>query len=89
MNIKKEFRNDLLKRKEFRISREFDSNPGYEKVKQEISDELKIDPGVIFVKKLWNSFGSNNFIIELFVYDSVEDMNNIEVRNKKKKGDKK
>tara|TARA_Y100000310_G_C20659652_1_gene803993 strand:- start:268 stop:534 length:267 start_codon:yes stop_codon:yes gene_type:complete len=84
MNVIKEFKNDLLKRKELEVSGDYDSNPGYERVKEDLSKELKVDAGNISIKRLVNEFGSNEFVIELFIYDSAEDMEKIEKRNKKK-----
>ena len=85
MEFKKQFKNVLLNRTEIEASAIYDANPGLEKVKQDIASKFKTSPETVFVKNIISSFGSNNFFINAFVYDSVEDMNKVEARNKKKK----
>ncbi len=85
MNIVKENKNEFLKRKEISISEHFDSNPGYEKMKQEIAHKFKAEPGCIAIKSLKSGFGSRNFVVEFYIYDTVEDYTKMEVRKKKKK----
>lgn len=88
MKVVKEFRNDLLKRKELELVETCDCNPGFEKVKTDVADQFSVEPETIIIRKVCNSFGSKEFNIELFIYDSVEAQKKIEVRNRKKKGKK-
>ena len=85
MTIVKENKNEFLKRKEFSVSEHFASNPGYAKVKENIASKFKAEPETIVIKSLKSGFGSNNFVIEFYIYDSVEAHNKIEVRKKKAK----
>ena len=89
MNTIKEFNNDLLKRKEMVVVKEYESNPGFEKVRSDVTQKFKVDADTISIKKIDNNFGSNNFNIELFIYNSADDLKKVETRNRKKKGDKK
>ncbi|MDP4039585.1 MAG: hypothetical protein Q8P57_03330 [Candidatus Pacearchaeota archaeon] len=89
MKVIKEFRNDLLKRNEIEVAKNYESNPGFEKVMAEVSSQFKSDADRISIKKISNGFGSNEFIINLLIYDSSDDLKRIETRNRKKKGDKK
>ncbi|MCA9485592.1 MAG: hypothetical protein KC506_01985, partial [Nanoarchaeota archaeon] len=69
MEIQSEIQNQLLKRKEIKGVVTSDSNPGFEQVKQEISKLSKSDVENIAIKYLKNNFGSNEFIVEAFVYE--------------------
>jgi len=85
MNIIKDFRNDLLKRREVEAIMEADSNPGLNASKKAIAEELKASEDVIVVKTVRGKFGSNEFLIEAFVYDSADDLNSTEPKKKAKK----
>ena len=79
MEVKRDFRNDLLKRRELELVMEADSNPGFENSKKAIVEEFKSPEENIVVKSIMGSFGSNKFSIEAFIYDSVEDKEKIEL----------
>ena len=81
----KEFKNVLLKRKEVEFAVHSDSNPGYGNAKKIIAEKLKADEKLVVVKAVRGKFGSNDFIIEAFVYDSEEAKKNIEPVKKEKK----
>lgn len=85
MEIIKEFRNNLLRRREIKVIKGYDSNPGFEKVKEDISKKFNESPEKVFVKNIISKFGKSSFFIDFFIYDSAEDMKSVEVRNKKKK----
>ena len=85
MEVIKEFRNNLLKRIEVEVSKAYDKNPGLEKAKQDVAVKFKVLPERVYVKNVLSSFGSNNFVIDSFIYDSSDDMNKIQIKNKKKK----
>ena len=89
MNTIKDFRNNLLKRKEIVFSVDSESNPGYAKMQQECANHFKIEPERVVVKKVWNNFGSKKFFAEVFLYDSVSDKDGTEVKPKVKKEAKK
>jgi ribosomal protein S24E len=86
MQIIKEFRNELLKRKEILFSFEAASNPGYETSKKMIVEKTKADPEKVAVKSVRGNFGSKEFVVEVFVYDKKEDKDRIEPKPKMKKG---
>ncbi len=81
----KEFRNNLLKRKEVLFSIQANSNPGFVKMQENCANHFKIELDRVVVKRLWNNFGSQEFFAEAFVYDSVEDKNGTEPKIKVKK----
>lgn len=85
MKLISEFRNELLKRKEVKFSVEAESNPGFTKVIEECANHFKVENERVVIKRLWNNFGTMNFFVEAFVYDSIEDKNNIEPKPKVKK----
>lgn len=85
MKTIKEFKNDLLKRKELLVSFEADKNPGFESSKQMIVEKMKVDADKIAVKSVRSHFGSREFTVEAFVYDSAKDREIIEPKVKPKK----
>ena len=85
MNVTKDFRNELLKRKEINSSLEADKNPGIKNVQEDIAKRFKVENECVVIKKLWNNFGSSQFFAEAFVYDSVQDKESTEQKPKKKK----
>jgi len=85
MMIKKDFRNDLLKRREIKAVIEMDSNPGFEKVKNLIIDKFKVDESVLVMYGIKGSFGSRSFLIEFSIYDSASDKDKVEPKKKEKK----
>lgn len=85
MNIVKEFRNPLLKRREVQVSVESDVNPGFAKIQEACVQHFKSVVEHIVIKSLKGSFGSREFFAEVFIYDSVEDKNAIEPKAKAKK----
>jgi len=85
METKKKFRNDLLKRNEIVIVNEYDSNPGFEKTKSDLASGLKVDAENIVIRRVGSHFGSNEFVVEAFVYDSPEDLAKVEPKKKEKK----
>jgi len=88
MNIIKDFRNDLLKRKEIKVVVPFEKNPGLEKAAEIISENFNVNKEVIAIKALKSKFGRDTFLIESFIYDSVKDMERVEPKLKVKKGAK-
>ncbi len=83
--MEKDFRNELLKRREVKFAVESEKNPGFEFVVKEIAEKFKTSEENVAVKSLKNNFGSNNFLVEAFVYDSLDDKNKIEPGPKVKK----
>ena len=89
MKIERDFKNDLLKRRELEVLMDADSNPGFEGAKSMLAGELKVSEDVIVVRGVKGHFGSNEFLVDAFIYDSVEDKEKTEPKPKVKKEVKK
>jgi len=85
MKTMKDMYNKLLQRREVSLTMEFDKNPGLQVSLEKVAGHFKVSPEVVAVKRLTNSFGNNNFLIEAFVYDSVDAKKAIEPKVKPKK----
>ena len=85
MNIIKDFRNDLLKRREVKVVFNDSSNPGYEGALKKLCEGLKVLADVSVVKSLKGNYGSGNFSVDAFIYDSVEDKKRVEPLKREKK----
>lgn len=85
MKINKDFKNVLLKRREILFVVESESNPGYEAVRKLLNEKVKAPEETVVIKFVKNNFGAHEFLVEAFVYESVEDKNNFEPRVKEKK----
>ena len=89
MNVTKDFRNEFLKRKEVSLVITSKENPGINGGTKAIAENFKVDENVIVVKAVRSRFGRDSFLIEAFIYDSVEDKNEVEPRKEgnNKKGE--
>ncbi len=85
----KEFRNDLLKRKEIQFLVEAPKNPGFAQVQNDCAHHFKVEADRVAVKKISSSFGSDKFMAEVFIYDTVADKEKGEPKPKPKKEAKK
>jgi ribosomal protein S24E len=73
MEIKKEFENKLLKRKELVIEMESDSSTiSRKKAKEMIAKKLKVEENLIIVKKIKSKLGSLKVEIEVNVYETED-----------------
>ena len=82
MEIKREFRNELLGRKEMRLVLNSDSNPGFQEAIKHVVKKLNVEEDRIVINNVINRFGSSSFLIDFFVYDSVSHKNKIEPKKK-------
>ena len=90
MNLIKDFKNELLKRREIEISADYESNPGLKKVTQDIANHFKVSEELIAIKKIISKFGTNEFVVDAFIYNDVKHKEMIEPKKKEKnKEDKK
>ena len=88
MEIIRDFRNKLLKRREIQFKFDSETNPGFVKSKTLLVEKLKVPESNVVVKFVKGNFGSHDFLIEAFVYDSEKDKARLEtVKVKKAKGD--
>lgn len=85
MNILKDKRNDLLRRRELEFVMLHDKNPGFEAVVKEFCSKENVPEENVCVKSLHGNFGRSEFHVDVFVYDSLEDKNKVELNKKSKK----
>jgi len=86
MELTKNFKNELLKRKEVKILLEHIGSPKNEDVKKMIAQEFKSDENLVVVNTIKGKFGRKTFLIDVFVYNSMDDLNKTEQKPKKKAG---
>ena len=79
------FKNVLLERTEHVLHLESESAPSKTEVSKTLAKELGADESLIVVKQISNHFGTHDFKVRAFVYDSLETMKKIEPRVKVKK----
>ena len=77
MEVIKDIRNELFKRRELVLEVESDKNPGFHETKKKVSEELGILEENADVYGIKGSFGSHKFIININIYDSKEILDNI------------
>jgi ribosomal protein S24E len=87
MEVLKDFKNDLLKRRELKIVIEAEKNPSYEETKKILVDEFKAKEDAIVVNQLKGKFGRKTFLIDASVYDNKEALEVAEPKPKKKEGE--
>ena len=80
----KEFSNSLLHRKEVKFIVESESNPGFANALKMVSDKYNAKEDLIAVKRVEGKFGRNTFLVDAFIYDSVESKDKIEPKKKVK-----
>ena len=85
MEILNETKNNLLKRTELQIKIESSGNPGFEQSKKSAAEKFKAELDNIALKRVINNFGTNEFLIEAFIYESIADKERIEPKPKAKK----
>ncbi len=84
--ILNERKNALFGRNEIEMSLEAETSPSHEEVQKLVSEKISSPIENLAIKKISNRFGSNNFIVKVFVYDSEEQKNKIEPKLKERKG---
>ncbi|MEM0465607.1 MAG: hypothetical protein QXW97_02810 [Candidatus Pacearchaeota archaeon] len=72
MDIKKDFRNELLKRQEISFVLEHDKTPSFSEMEKLISEEFKKPIDTIDVYNIKGKFGRKTFLIKAYIYDSPE-----------------
>lgn len=85
MKTIKDFKNDLLKRREVKLVVDSDRNPGLENAVKMIAEHFKAKEDVIVVKTLKSKFGRDTFLVDAFIYDSAAEKSRVEPRKKEKK----
>lgn len=72
MKITKEFKNELLKRKEISFIIESDKNPSFIQMKKLLSDKFSKPEENIDVFNINGKFGRKTFLVKAYIYDSNE-----------------
>jgi len=72
MEIKKDTKNELMKRREISLVIEAPKNPSYAEASKMIADHFKTNEENIMVEKVEGGFGRSNFLIEASIYESKE-----------------
>ena len=85
MEVLKDFKNDLLKRREVKVIIHAKGNPGFEGATKTIDEQFKASPEVTIIKGVKSKFGRDSFLIDAFIYDSVKDKERIEPKPKVEK----
>ena len=80
-----DFYNSLMKRREVIAMLSSNGNPGNVQSSKFVADNFKVAEDLISIKKIENNYGSKDFRIHAFVYDSVEDKTRIEPKLKEVK----
>ncbi|MCH8945785.1 MAG: hypothetical protein IIA85_02590 [Nanoarchaeota archaeon] len=80
--ILSERKNALFGRNEIEISLESKISPSHEEVQKLVSEKISSPIENFAIKKIANRFGSNTFLVKVFVYDSEEQKNKIEPKLK-------
>ncbi len=78
MEIQRDFKNLLLGRREIVGVIAGESNPGFDKAKEELVNKLKVEKELVVIKKLGSKFGRKEFVVDAFVYNSAGDKDRIE-----------
>lgn len=73
MEIKKEFKNELVKRKEISFILESEKNPSFDEMRKLISEKYSKPEENISVLSVYGKFGRNTFLVKAYVYDSKAD----------------
>ena len=88
MKIIKDFRNNLLKRQEVSFSLEAEKNPGFDEMRKQVSEQVGKPEEVVNVYNIKGSFGSHEFKVDAYVYDSKDDLGKFVQKKKKDIGKK-
>ncbi|MEK6935457.1 MAG: hypothetical protein AABW67_01590 [Nanoarchaeota archaeon] len=85
MEITKEFKNNMLKRTEISLTLESVKNPNFDEMKKDIAKHFKKSEESVDVRNIYGSFGSSEFVIDAYVYDSAEDLKKAEQKTQKQR----
>jgi ribosomal protein S24E len=73
MKILEEKDNILLNRKEVKIIVDAEKNPNFADMTKEVAGHFKVDEKLVHVNKIKGKFGRDTFLINAFVYKTVEE----------------
>ncbi|MBS3072044.1 hypothetical protein J4408_03570 [Candidatus Pacearchaeota archaeon] len=84
-NLLRDFRNNLLKRREIKLVFTSEKNPGFDFSAEKIASQFKTDKDLIVIRNVKSKFGRDTFLVDAFVYDSKKDKERVEPKPKIKK----
>ena len=85
MEVLKDFKNDLLQRREIKLIVESNTTPSYEETKSLLEKEFKAKPESTVIKTVKGTFGRKTFLVKAYAYNSKEAMENIETKTQKQR----
>lgn len=85
MEIKTEFNNKLLHRKEIVITLESNVTPSKTDMLKQISDKYKSGEDTIVIDKIEGKFGRKDFSVSAKIYDNLEAKNKYETITRKER----
>ncbi len=85
MEMIKDFNNKLLKRRELLVNMKVDKTPSNIEAQDSIAAEQKADKDLVVVKSIRNRFGTREFEVEAFVYQTADQKLKTEMKPKVKK----
>ena len=71
MKIINDNKNKLMKRREVSFLVHEDKNPGFA-IAGKVAEHFKSTPELVVVKNVKSGFGKSEFLVDAFIYDSVE-----------------
>jgi ribosomal protein S24E len=74
MEIKKDFKNGLLGRREVKFILEAEKTPSFVEVSKIIADNFKANEETILIESIRGKFGVKTFLISASIYDTKEQM---------------
>ncbi|MBM3247224.1 hypothetical protein FJZ17_01630 [Candidatus Pacearchaeota archaeon] len=72
MKIKKDFNNQLAKRREVEFILESDKNPSFDEMVKKVAEHFKANEEQVLVENIKGAFGSKEFLIVASIYESKE-----------------
>jgi len=85
MQILKDTKNDLFKRREIKIILPSEKTPSYAEVSKLLSEKFSSGEENIVISKVKGRFGAKTSLVEASIYDSKEDKEKTERKPKEKK----
>ena len=85
MQVLKDIKNDLFKRREIKIIMPSEKTPSYAEVSKLLSEKFSSNEENIVVSKVKGRFGAKTFLIDASIYDSKEEKEKTERKPKEKK----
>ena len=82
LDVLREIKNPLFKRREFRLNIKSSSSPKRSEVRELLAKEFSVPVSRIKIKNITGKFGSSDFIVEANVYESEEAKNFVEFDKK-------